>query len=93
MQNKASKNIDFFAYVFDSILGGVGRGFRRGLGPFWRPWAHFWRHFLTFVFLMVAKRVLGGSWGGSLKPFGGVWEGSGEDFGMFFGGLGESLEG
>ena len=48
VKTNASRNIVFFACVFDSILGGFGAGFGRVLGGGWGLLAPLGLYFLVF---------------------------------------------
>ena len=87
VKKHASKNAFFWACTFQSILGGFGEGFGRGLEGLGLSWATFWRNFLVLVFGMLSKRGVGGSWAGFRLHFQGFGRGLGRISGEFWEGL------
>ena len=81
-----SKNTVFFACVFQSLLGGFGRGLGRVLGGVWSLSGVYWVTFGLIFGCLYFEWSPKGAWevSGILTPFGEVWEGPGEDFGMFW---------
>ena len=82
-----SKNIVFFACIFQSLLGGFGRGLGRVWGGVWSLSGVYWATFGLIFGCLYFEWSPKGAWEASEVDFHCIWRGlggAGEDFGMFW---------
>jgi len=83
-----SKNIVFFACIFQSLLGGFGRGLGRVLGGVWSLSGVYWTTFGLIFGCLYFEWSPKGAWEASEVNFHCIWRGLGGARGGFWDVLG-----